>query len=38
VGRAFSETPRTPAGAEIEVYSEAMADMFSAWLRELERS
>ncbi|HEY4179533.1 MAG TPA: TetR family transcriptional regulator [Kofleriaceae bacterium] len=32
-GKAFSETPRRPA--EIRAYSEAMADMFCAYLREL---
>ncbi len=35
VGKQFSETPRTPA--EIEAYSGAMADMFCAYLRALER-
>jgi len=30
VGKHFSETPRT--SAEIEVYAEAMADMFCAYL------
>lgn len=33
VGKAFSEEPRT--AAEIETYSEAMADMFDAYLRKL---
>jgi AcrR family transcriptional regulator len=33
VGKDFSETPRTPA--EIEIYSEAMADMFCAYLESL---
>jgi AcrR family transcriptional regulator len=33
VGKDFSETPRTPA--EIEIYSEAMADMFCAYLASL---
>ena len=33
VGKAFSETPRTEA--EIAAYSEAMADMFEAYLRGL---
>ncbi|MER9479223.1 hypothetical protein NKI74_07355, partial [Mesorhizobium sp. M0494] len=31
VGKQFSETPRTPK--EIEVYANAMADMFCAYLR-----
>ncbi|SFK16267.1 TetR family transcriptional regulator [Caulobacter sp. UNC279MFTsu5.1] len=31
VGKAFSESPRTPA--EIEAYADAMADMFQAYLR-----
>jgi AcrR family transcriptional regulator len=35
VGKSFSETPRTPA--EIEVYADAMADMFRAYLEDLER-
>jgi AcrR family transcriptional regulator len=34
VGKAFSETPRT--AAEIETYSDAMADMFVAYLRGLQ--
>jgi hypothetical protein len=34
VGKAFSETPRTEA--EIAAYSDAMADMFQAYLRGLE--
>ena len=33
VGKAFSETPRTQA--EIAAYSDAMADMFEAYLRGL---
>jgi AcrR family transcriptional regulator len=33
VGKQFSETPRTPA--EIEVYADAMADMFCAYLEKL---
>ena len=33
VGKEFSETPRTPA--EIEIYAEAMADMFGAYLASL---
>jgi AcrR family transcriptional regulator len=33
VGKLFSETERTPA--EIEVYADAMADMFCAYLRDL---
>lgn len=35
VGKEFSESPRTPE--EIETYSEAMADMFCAYLRSLAR-
>ena len=35
VGKQFSETPRTPA--EIKAYAEAMADMFCAYLRAVER-
>ena len=35
VGKRFSESPRT--AAEIETYSDAMADMFCAYLRNLER-
>ena len=35
VGKSFSESPRTPA--EIKAYADAMADMFCAYLRELER-
>jgi len=35
VGKAFSETPRTPA--EIAAYADAMADMFDAYLAALER-
>lgn len=35
VGKAFSETPRAPA--EIEVYADAMADMFVAYLATLAR-
>lgn len=34
-GKRFSETPRTPA--EIETYADAMADMFCAYLRSLQR-
>jgi AcrR family transcriptional regulator len=34
VGKDFSETPRSPA--EIEAYAGAMADMFCAYLRNLE--
>ena len=34
-GKEFSETPRTPR--EIEAYSDAMADMFCAYLRDLAR-
>ncbi|MES0064968.1 TetR family transcriptional regulator [Mesorhizobium sp. M0074] len=34
VGKQFSELPRTPA--EIEVYANAMADMFCAYLRGLD--
>lgn len=33
VGKEFSETPRSPA--EIEIYAEAMADMFCAYLASL---
>ncbi|MBA8899479.1 TetR family transcriptional regulator [Phyllobacterium sp. P30BS-XVII] len=33
VGKQFSESPRTPE--EIEAYSEAMADMFCAYLKDL---
>jgi hypothetical protein len=33
VGKAFSDSPRTPR--EIHAYSEAMADMFCAYLKEL---
>ena len=33
-GKAFSETPRTEA--EIVAYSDAMADMFAAYLRSLD--
>jgi AcrR family transcriptional regulator len=33
VGKDFSESPRTPA--EIEIYAEAMADMFCAYLGSL---
>jgi hypothetical protein len=36
VGKQFSETPRT--SAEIEAYSDAMADMFCAYLAALNRS
>lgn len=36
VGKRFSEDPRTPA--EIEAYADAMADMFRAYLRDLEHS
>lgn len=35
VGKSFSETPRT--GEEIEDYTEAMADMFCAYLKMLNR-
>ena len=35
VGKRFSETPRSRQ--EIEVYADALADMFCAYLRELER-
>lgn len=35
VGRQFSEAPRTPA--EIEIYADAMADMFCAYLESLGR-
>jgi AcrR family transcriptional regulator len=35
VGKHFSETPRTPA--EIEAYADALADMFCAYLRDLDR-
>jgi len=35
VGKAFSESPRTPA--EIADYADAMADMFHAYLASLER-
>ena len=35
VGKDFSGSPRTDA--EIEAYADAMADMFCAYLRELER-
>jgi AcrR family transcriptional regulator len=35
VGKKFSETPRTPS--EIKAYAEAMADMFCAYLRCLNR-
>jgi AcrR family transcriptional regulator len=35
VGKHFSETPRT--AAEIKAHAEAMADMFCAYLRDLER-
>jgi AcrR family transcriptional regulator len=36
VGKQFSETHRSPA--EIEAYAGAMADMFGAYLRDLDRS
>ncbi|WP_028239973.1 TetR family transcriptional regulator [Stutzerimonas azotifigens] len=36
VGKRFSETPRSPA--EIEVYADAMADMFCAYLVRLQGS
>ena len=36
VGKQFSETPRKPA--EIEAYSEAMGDMFCAYLGSLQRA
>ena len=35
VGKHFSETPRTPA--EIEAYADAMADMFCAYLKGVEK-
>lgn len=35
VGKHFSETPRSPA--EIEAYADAVADMFSAYLEDLEQ-
>jgi AcrR family transcriptional regulator len=35
VGKHFSESPQTPG--EIETYAEAMADMFCAYLKGLER-
>ncbi|UIJ46473.1 TetR family transcriptional regulator [Sphingomonas cannabina] len=35
VGKRFSETPRTPA--EIATYAEAVADMFCAYLEQLQR-
>jgi hypothetical protein len=35
VGKHFSETPRS--SAEIEAYSDAMADMFCAYLTALKR-
>lgn len=35
VGNEFSETPRTPA--EIKAYADAMADMFCAYLKDLDR-
>ena len=35
VGKQFSESPRKPA--EIAAYSEAMADMFCAYLGSLKR-
>lgn len=35
VGKAFSETPRTPA--EIDTYAGAMADMLCAYLTDLDR-
>ena len=34
-GKQFSESPRTPA--EIATYADAMADMFCAYLKDLER-
>jgi AcrR family transcriptional regulator len=36
VGKRFSESPRAPA--EIETYADAMADMFCAYLGELDRA
>ena len=36
VGKQFSETPRT--AREIEAYADAMADMFCAYLEELDRA
>ena len=35
VGKQFSESPRTPA--EIEAYADALADMFCAYIRSLDR-
>jgi AcrR family transcriptional regulator len=36
VGKQFSESPRTPA--EIKAYADAMADMFCAYLKGLQKS
>lgn len=36
VGKAFSETPRTPA--QIEAYADAMTDMFRAYLERVEQA
>ncbi len=36
VGKHFSQSPRTPA--EIEAYAEAMADMFCAYLKGLDKA
>ena len=36
VGKHFSETPRTPA--EIEIYADAMADMFCSYVRHLAKA
>ncbi len=35
VGKTFSESPRT--AEEIETYADAMADMFCAYLRDLDK-
>ncbi|MEK9279972.1 MULTISPECIES: TetR family transcriptional regulator [unclassified Bradyrhizobium] len=35
VGKQFSEAPRTPG--EVKAYADAMADMFCAYLRDLQR-
>ncbi|MDR2744571.1 MAG: hypothetical protein LBB66_05180 [Desulfovibrio sp.] len=35
MGKSFSETPRNPS--EIEAYAVAMADMFCAYLKYLEK-
>jgi hypothetical protein len=34
VGKRFSESPRTPA--EIDIYADALADMFCAYLNSLD--